>query len=104
MRIRNPGCSFDDGRVVRDGFTYNGMRVVGDGAADPLDLHQDQNKRHHSQRPRQHHKSPAKSINIRIKIKTLQGFFFLNCFITKNYIGNSPDSLIENKLASQGCT
>ncbi len=64
------GCTYD-GRVVRGGYTYNGMRVVGDGAADPLDLLQDQNKRHHSQRPRQHHKCPTKFNNIKIKLKTL---------------------------------
>jgi hypothetical protein len=71
VRLVEDGYSYDDGRVVRDGYTYDGMRVVGDGAADPLDLHQDQNKRHHSQLPRQHHKGPAKSIYIRIQIKTL---------------------------------
>ncbi len=49
VRDAEDGYSYDDGRVVRDDYTYDGVRVVGDGAADPLDLHQDQNKRHHSQ-------------------------------------------------------
>ncbi len=49
LRDAEDDYSYDVGRVVRDGYTYNGMRVVGDGAADPLNLHQDQNKRHHSQ-------------------------------------------------------
>jgi hypothetical protein len=49
VRVVEDGYSYDDERVARVGHTYNGMRVVGDGAADPLDLHQDQNKCHHSQ-------------------------------------------------------
>jgi hypothetical protein len=69
-RVEEDGCTFM-GEGCKDCYTYNGMRVVGDGAADPLDLHQNQNKRHHSQRPRQHHKGPEKSISIKIKIKTL---------------------------------
>ncbi len=47
-RVQEDGCTFKS-EGCKDGYTYNGMRVVGDGAADPLDLHQDQNKRHHSQ-------------------------------------------------------
>ncbi len=76
QRVEGGGRTFKGEGCKDDYYTYNGMRVVGDGAADPLDLHQDQNKRHHSQRPRQHHKCPAKLNNITIKIKTLQGSFY----------------------------